>query len=209
MKTTKSQSKWWGNRVLDWKTSYLDTWNHPHRYLITAALNTFDWQSLMEMGVGGGANLKNIITLLKGKQVGGVDVSPTAIQFCEDNFKGGVFKVGSTEDLMMSDKSADVILSDMTYIYVGPFKIKKNIKELRRVARNRILLCEFYIKSPIQRLLLYLKSGYFAHNWPKLLKKYGFWDIVIMKLPKEAWPGGLQEKYCYLIKARPPKRIIN
>ena len=206
MKTTKSHSEYWKRRSIDWNKAYLETWQHPHRYLISIALNTFDWRSLMEVGCGGGANLKNIITTLKGKQVGGIDVSKDAINFCEEVFKGGVFRVGNAEDILMSDKSSDVMLSDMTYIYVGPFKIMKCLKELRRIARTKVVLFEFYEPSLIKRVLLYFKTGYFAHNWPKLLKKLGFYDIIIMKMPEQAWDKGLQTKYAYLIKATPPKR---
>lgn len=208
MKTTKSQTKYWQDRKIDWKEAYFKTWNHPHRYLITGLLGTFSWTSLMEIGVGGGANLANILRNLKGKQLGGVDVNEDAIELCRKQFNGGVFKVGPADDLMMSDKSADVILSDMTYIYVGPLEIHKCIKEVRRVARKRVLLCEFHETNPFKRLYYYFKSGYFFHNWPKLLKKYGFYDINIIKLPKDAWPGGLQEKHCYLIQAKPPKRYV-
>jgi len=207
MKTTKSQTKYWENRKIDWDKSYLSTWNHPHRYILSVILNTFEWHSLMELGVGGGANLKNILTVLKGKQLGGIDVNPDAIEFCKKTFKGGIFRTESAEDLLMSDKSSDVLLSDMTYIYVGPFKINKHIKELKRVARNMVVLFEFHETKWYNRLKLYLKSGYFSYNWFKLLKKHGFYDIVIMKMPKDAWDEGLQTKYAYYIKAKPPKRL--
>jgi len=207
MRTTKSQSKYWADRRIDWKTSYLDTWEHPHRYLITLALNSFNWRSLMEIGVGGGANLKNIIMTLKNKQLGGIDVSKSAIEFCQKEFKGGVFKVGTAEDLFMSDKSADVLLGDMTYIYIGPFKIKECVRELARVARKQVVLCELHEPKWYKRVWMYFKTGYFFHNWPKLLKNQGFYNIIMLKLPKQAWPGGLQEKYAYIIKAKSPKRI--
>lgn len=206
MKTTKSQTKYWEKRKIDWNTSYLATWDHPHRYLISIALNTFDWISLIEIGCGGGANLKNIVVTLGGKQVGGIDVNPDAIEFCEKTFKGGMFKVGNAENILMSDKSSDVLLADMTYIYVGPFKIMKCIKELRRIARKQVMLFEFHEPNWFKRVILYLRTGYFAHNWPKLLKKLGFYDIVIMKMPEKAWDKGLQTKYAYLIKAKAPLR---
>lgn len=209
LRTTKSQTRYWVDRKIDWNKEYFATWNHPHRFIITALLNTFDWYSLLEVGCGAGANLANILKHLKGKQLGGVDLNPDAIEECKKSFKGGMFKVSSADDLMMSDKSIDVILSDMVYIYVGPFQIGRYIKELRRLTRKQVVLCEFYEKNPLKRLIMYLKTGYFFHNWPKLLKKYGFYDITILKLPASAWPGGLQEKFCYIVKAKAPKKYIN
>lgn len=208
LKTTKSQTKYWTDRKINWKESYFDTWNHPHRFVLTALLRTFNWTSLMEVGVGGGANLANILKHTKGKQLGGIDVNEDAIEFCQKTFRGGVFKKGNTEDLPFSDKSVDVILSDMTYIYVGPIAIHKHIKEIRRVTRGQVVLCEFYEPNPIKRLWYWWKHGYFFHNWKKILEKYGFYDIFMVKLPEDAWPGGLQEKHCYLIKAKSPHRYV-
>lgn len=207
MRTTKSQEKYWKNRKIDWKKEYFDTWKHPHRYLITAMLKQFSWHSLFEVGVGGGPNLVNIITYIKGKQVGGCDINQDAIDMCNKEFKGGVFKLGPAYDLFMSDKSCDVILSDMTMIYIGPRYIHKTIKELRRVTRKEIILCELVEENPLKRLWLYLKEGYFFYNYPKLLKKYGFYNIIKVKIPPEVW-GGLQGKYAYLIRAKSPKHYV-
>ena len=208
MRTTKSQTKYWEDRSIDWEKEYFKTWDHPHRFIITAILKGMDWYSLMEIGVGGGANLANIINYIPNKRLGGIDVNEKAIELCQKKFKSGYFKVGSAEDIMMSDKSTDVLLSDMTYIYVGPFKIKKCIEELRRVARSEVLLCEFYEPNFFKRIWLYLKEGYFFYNWPKLLQKYGFYDIMVVPMPEKAWEGGLQSKYNFIIKAEVPKRYV-
>lgn len=205
MRTTKSQKKYWQRRSIDWKVKYFDSWKDPHRYFISYYLTMFDWGSLIEVGVGGGANIVNIVKMIPHRMLGGVDINPDAIKLCQEKIKGGIFKVGAADDIMMSDKSADVLLSDMMYIYVGPFKINKHIRELRRVARNKVVLCEMYEPNPIKRIWLYLREGYFFHNWMKLLKKNGFYDIVKVKMPKEAW-GDLQGKYCYLFIATPPKK---
>lgn len=208
IKNTRYWSRWWENRKIDWDQSYLKTWNHPHRFIITSLLGTFDWYSLYEVGCGAGANLVNILKFLPNKQLGGSDINPDAIELCKKTFKGGLFKVENAGDIGMSDKSVDVILSDMVYIYVDNFSINKYIRELRRVARKEIVLCEFYEKNPIKRIFLYFKTKYHFHDWLKILKKNGFYDITMIKLPASAWPGGLQEKYCYLIKAKSPKRYV-
>jgi ubiquinone/menaquinone biosynthesis C-methylase UbiE len=131
-----------------------------------------------------------------------------AFKLGQETFKGGIFKVGTADDLMMSDKSLDVLLTDMTMIYVGPRQIGKHLKEYRRVARKEVVFCEFHERSWWKRIWLHYKTGYFFYNWADQLKKYGFYDITIMKLPGNAWPGGLQEKHCYLIKAKTPKRYV-
>lgn len=107
------------------------------------------------------------------------------------------------DGIFLSDNGVDVILTDMTLIYIGPFKIKKILREIKRVARFNIIFVEFYAKSFWQRLILWLKTGYFAYNWPKLLTKIGFYDIGLSRLTEKDWPGGNPQKdYAAIITAR-------
>jgi len=191
---------------IDWKTSYLDTWTHPHRKVIIAALRSFGWVSLLEVGCGGGANLAAILKAFTGKQVGGIDVNEDAIELARKTFNGGVFKVNSADDIMMSDGSVDVVLSDMTMIYVGPTKIMEYLEEMKRVTRGYIVLCEFHSRSWWNRLALKINTGYNAHNYRKLLTKLGFYDIMEYKLREEDWPGGNPQKtFAYIIIAKVSK----
>ena len=202
MKSTKKWSNWWENRKIDWKVSY-QNWEHPHRYVITNILSRLSWLSLFEIGCGAGANLMNVIKHLKGRQLGGADINPDAIALAQKTFPNGFFKVNSADNLMLSDKSVDVILSDMCLIYVSPRHIKKYIREIKRVSRSFIVLCEFHSDSWWRRLKLKLTSGYNAYNWKKLLEKEGFYDVVLYKLKPEDWPGGNPQKdYGYIIVAK-------
>lgn len=203
---TKEHSEYWRTRVIDWKTSYLDTWNHPHRDYIVQFLKSISWLSLFEIGCGAGANLLKILKELPGRQLGGIDINPDAIELAQSTFKGGFFKVGSAEDIMMSDKSTDVVLSDMALIYVSRDKIDKYIEEIKRVARNYVLFCEFHSDSWLERLRIKATSGYSAYNYKKLLQKHGFYDIFIYKLPPEAWPGA-KDQIRHLILAKLPPDV--
>jgi ubiquinone/menaquinone biosynthesis C-methylase UbiE len=205
--TTKEHQKWWKNRKINWETAYLDTWNHPHRRVILHMLNEIEWRSLIEIGVGAGANLKAIIKNLQGKQLGGIDISDGAIVSCKKTFPNGIFFVSKADDILMSDKSTDVTLVDMVYIYVQPRHIKKHLKELIRITRNYVVICEFHHKNPIKRFIFLLKSGLHIHNWDKLLKKSGFYDIISMKLTKDDWPESKKhEDYCSVFLAKVPKK---
>jgi len=202
---TKEHTKYWTGREMDWKKDYLDTWAHPHRYYISHILSGLKWGSLLEIGCGSGPNLVNLVKHFPGKQVGGIDIVPEAIELAQKTFKGAFLKVGSAEDLMMSDKSTDIILTDMCLIYVN--KPDKAMREIRRVARNYVMFCELHTESWWMRLRLKWGSGYTAHNYVKLLQKYGFYDITKIKIPEEMWPGGNPQKdYGYIIIAKTPKR---
>jgi len=206
---TSSRKKWWKERKINWEHDYLSTFSHPHRALIVAALQSFNWISLWEIGVGGGANIMRIlrdfqVTPERPRQLHGSDVNPDAVAFCQKTFTGGKFRVESAEKLFMSDKSVDVTLSDATLIYLGPGKIQKAIKELVRVSRQRIVLCEFHGTSLWKRWLLRLKTGYNAYNYQKLLEDAGCWDIQIVKMPEQLWAGFPWQPWGHVIVARVP-----
>ena len=135
-----------------------------------------------------------------------------AIALAQETLSGALLKVNSGDDIMMSDKSVDVTLTDMTLIYVG--EIKNYLKEIRRITRNHIVLCEFHHPSLLKRLVLKWKSGYNAYDYRKLLTTLGFYDIMIFKLKPEDWPDehGIahepQKTYAHIIIARVPKRNV-
>ena len=207
--TTKQHAKWWLNRKIDWKKEYLDTTNHPHRFFILDILKNLRFISIMELGCGSGPNLVNIIRYFKGKQIGGVDINPEAIALANKTFNGGVFQVSPLDNIMMSDKSTDISLTDMTLIYIGGRRIKAHLKEIKRITRDYVVLCEFHSESWWDRSVLWLKTGYFAHNYKKLLNKLDFYDIKYIKMPKEAWPDDpLQDKFRFVIVAKLPPRDV-
>lgn len=185
--STKSLSEGWRNRKLDWKQAYGSTWNHPHRQLIVWMLKTIPFQSLWEVGVGAGANLVAILKEMKGVQLGGSDVNPDAIKACHETFGGGLFHVEQGDNLLMSDKSVDVVLSDMCLIYVGPLKIKDYLREFKRVARTAVVLVEFHSPSFWDRLKVRL-NGHHAHDYRKVLDELGYYDIMVQRIPSKFWP---------------------
>lgn len=206
--TTNQFKQWWAGRKIDWKNEYLKTWNHPHRYMISAVLATIPWKSLLEIGCGAGANLINILKHFQGRQLGGIDINPEAIAVAQKAFSGGQFRVNSADDIMFSDKATDVVLSDMCLIYVGPWQINKYIREIKRITRNYVVLCEFHSPSLWKRLNLLFHSGHHAYNYRKLLTKHGFYDIQVKKIPPDLWPGAddAQKFFSFIIIAKVPQR---
>ena len=203
-RNTNTHKKFWANRKIDWNESYLKTHNHPHRELISKVLSKLNWISLLEIGCGPGANLVNILTHFEGKQVGGIDINPDAIKLAEETFKGGHFRVNSVDDIMMSDKSVDIVLSDMTLIYMGD--IDKAMSEIKRIARKYIVFCELHEENIFKSFFFKLKTGYYTHNYRKLLAKHGFEDIMLIKIRPEEWDGHEpQVSKGYIIIAKSPK----
>ena len=206
--TTNKWKRYWQERKIDWNEAYVKTWSHPHRFLISAILKGLLWMSLFEIGCGAGANLINIVKSFPGKtlQLGGSDISPDAIKTAQDILKGAILKVGSGDDVIMSDDSTDVVLTDRMLIYIGPWDIHRYIREIKRIARTYVVFCEFHSESLYERIKLKMTSGYNTYNYRKLLEKHGFYDIRLFKLPPEAWPGDTYPSYIIVAKV-PPRKL--
>ncbi len=203
---TETHKQYWKNRQIDWRQHYMNP-EHPHRRMLLWSLGSFPWFSLMEVGCGAGANLVNIVQNFPNRQVGGIDINADAIKVVGELLTGAYLKVGSVEDIMMSDKATDVVLSDMCLIYIDPHKIDGVIKEIQRIARTHVVFCEFHHESWFKRLAFRWKTGYNAYNYTNLLTKHGFYDVRLFKIPPDMWPGGEPQKtFGYIIIATVPKR---
>lgn len=205
MKTTQQHKEFWGTRKIDWKQAYTDTLYHPHRDLIVEAVESFEFLSVLELGCASAPNLMRIVDKYPATQVGGTDINADAISEAKKNLPkhASRFMVESLDSPFLNDQCVDVVLTDMALIYIGKEKILHTLKEMKRIARNGIVLCEFHHTNPFKRLGLKLASGYNAYNYPKLLKKAEFWDIQVKKIPPEAWEGGEpQRSFGSIITAR-------
>ena len=80
---------WWQKREIDFEAEF-DTWKHPHRLVIRHFLSLLTWNNLMEIGFGGGANLRLIAASFKGKRLVGTEINKKAIESIN---KPGKFKV--------------------------------------------------------------------------------------------------------------------
>lgn len=189
-KDTAYWSRWWKNRKIDWKTSYLDGWQHPHRKVIIDELRKKPFGSLCEIGCASGPNLKLIRKEFPSVQLGGIDVNAEAIRLAKTVLPDAIFDVRPAHDLFFSDKSVDVSLTDMAMIYESPRTIMRSLREIRRITRNRSVFVEFHHPSWLKRMVLRSLLGYNAYNWPKMLERAGFYDIEIRPLTKEEWPDG-------------------
>lgn len=161
--------------------------------------------------MGPGANLLRIVKdaeknpALKDKQLGGSDINADAIELAHKTFKGGKFHVESCEDMLLSDDATDVVLSDANLIYIGPMKVTKVLKEMTRICRGQLVLCELHNTSFITRWLYRFKTGYNMYNYQDLLEKAGCYDIKLFKIPKEFWEGTPWETHGYIITAKVAK----
>lgn len=205
LRTTKSWMNYWKKRKINWENEYF-TPEHPHRDLIINKLRQFSFKSLLEVGCGAGANIYKVKQNFPRVDVGGVDVNSDAIECAKKILpRSTIIQVGEAEDVYISDKGSDILLSDMCYIYLNKKHFRKAIAEARRIARNGVVFCEFHSKSWIKRLWLKIKTGYNAYDYGKELRDAGFTNIEIEKV-RVAGPWGEnepQKTFCHLIVAKP------
>lgn len=203
IKTTARHQKFWKNRKIDWEKDYFSTADHPHRDLIIRELAKEPFASILEIGCASGPNLYRIQKAFPNVQVGGIDINEDAIEAAKRLVpSAAVLMASSAENLFLSDKSADVILTDMALIYIDPTRIGDILSEIKRVARKKVIFVEFHSKSWWKRALLAIGAGYWAYDWVSLLEAWGFYDIRTEKIEESSWPGGEPQKsFGYIITA--------
>lgn len=204
LKGTKYWRRYWKNRQdIDWSSAYM-TPDHPHRQFFIDKLRQFQFRSILEVGCAAGANIYKIKQNFPTVDVGGIDWNSAAIETAKKYLPiSAVLQVGEATDVYISDKGADMIISDMCYIYLDKRNFIKALKEAKRVARNGVIFCEFHHSSWFMRKLLKITTGYNAYNYLKELKRLEFSDIEITKIREKDWPGGEPQKtYGYYITAR-------
>jgi ubiquinone/menaquinone biosynthesis C-methylase UbiE len=203
---TKSDELSWKFRHFfdkNWAKSYISeaAINHPHRKILIEEISKFyPFESVLEVGSASGANLFLLAKKYPESKFFGIDVSLPAINEGKKFFEGEKIKnvfleKGSAQHLeKFTDKSMDVIFSDAAIIYVGPDKIDAVFKDMSRIAKTGIVLCEQHTDK---------KSFYndrWIHNYSDLVKKnISGAKINFTKIPKGVW-GGDWEKYGYIIK---------
>lgn len=195
LKTTKQHKKFWAERKINWEKDYLTgVINHPHRQLIINELAKLQWRSLLEVGCGAGANLVRIRQQWPAAEVGGIDINREAITVAQKYLPNARYMdVCDPRDIFLSDKSVDVVMSDACLIYFGRWEIRKALRDMKRVARNHLLLCELHSEKRVWG------SRYHVHNYRKLLENLDCFNIQITKIPKAAWPGTPWEEWGHII----------
>lgn len=173
-------------------------------------------KSVLEIGCGAGANLYRIKKEFPDCRVCGCDINPDAIKTAETMFrkewseehfaKHSIdwvsdidFRVGSIEAVPFHGEYFDYVITDACLIYVGPDKIKRALRELRRLSYDKFLMCEFHNDKWYKRLALRLASNYYAYDYFKLLSKYHFKHITLTKITKDLWDGPPWSVYGYFI----------
>ncbi len=204
---TKVDELYWKFRhIFDkkWAESYISKQSieHPHRKILVDAISKyFPFESILEIGCASGPNLYLLAKKFPGVKLYGIDISKKAVKtgnefLKKENINNIFLSSGKAEGLKrFQDKSIDVIFTYAVLIYEGPDKINFIIKEILRVAKKAIILCEQHQDSSSS-----FYQDHWIHNYKSLFSKFISEEkIKTIKIPIEIWTGDWG-KFGYIIE---------
>ena len=212
---TEKNKKYWEERKIDWIKHYWSI-GHAHRDHLIEILRKVRIKTVLEVGCGAGANLYRIKKEFPYVKIAGCDINPDAIETANQIFKAEFpakmfekealdtmseidFRVGSAEAIPFNGEAFDLVITDAMMIYVGPDKISRVLREIRRVGYDKMIFIEFNSKSWLKRVGLGLATRYYAYDWEKLLAEKHFKYIKLEKTPNEMWEGKVWDNFGYFI----------
>jgi ubiquinone/menaquinone biosynthesis C-methylase UbiE len=130
----------------------------------------------------------------------GIDVSSSAIKegkkfFLKNEIKNVFLQNISANQLkIFKDKSIDVIFSDASMIYINKTQIDKVLKEMFRIAKKSIILCEQHTED------FPFYNTKWIHNYKAVVERIiPKSRMNFIKISENIWAGDW-EKYGYIIK---------
>lgn len=176
--------------------------NESHGPLTTWGLSHFNWrgnETVLDIGCGGGANLKRMSDCVTTGHLTGVDYSETSVQTSrqtnEEAIKAGKMDVcqGSVEKLSFADDSFDKITTvESFYFWPDP---PENLKEVSRVLKKGgtfLLIAEIYERPDLSPATRENINHYNLYNptpetFETIFRKAGFTAVTVHIDPKEGW----------------------
>ena len=202
----KSDELSWKFRHLfdkEWAKGYIseNAINHPHRKLLVEEISQFNpFESVLELGSAAGANLFLLAKKYPNAKFYGIDVSKKAVKegqkfFAEKEIKNVFLKTSNITDLKsFANKSIDVVFSDAAIIYIGKKEIELVFKEIFRIAKKAVILCEQHTDKES------FYNNRWIYNYEKIVKKINpNAQIHFSRLPKGIF-GGDWDKYGHIIE---------
>ena len=176
--------------------------NESHAPLTAWGLSHFTWrgdETVLDIGCGGGANLKRMSDCVTTGHLTGVDYSETSVQTSrqtnEEAIKAGKMDIsqGSVEKLPFADDSFDKITTvESFYFWPDP---PENLKEVSRVLKKGgtfLLIAEIYERPDLSPATRENIKHYNLYNptpetFETIFCKAGFTAVTIHIEPKEGW----------------------
>ncbi|HUS51484.1 MAG TPA: class I SAM-dependent methyltransferase [Candidatus Paceibacterota bacterium] len=193
---TKINEVYWKFRHIfdsSWAESYISKENikHPHREILIEKISAYrPFSKVLEIGCASAPNLYLLAKKFPETKFYGIDISKKAIEtgkhfLKKENISNIFLKASKAENILeFSDKSIDLIFTDAVLIYEDPKRIVPLIRNMIKVSKKAIILCEQHTESS-----QYYKD-HWVHNYKKLFSKFVSKEkIKITKIQSDVWSG--------------------
>ncbi len=204
---TKADELFWRFRHFfdrSWVERYISeaSISHPHRKLLIDKIAVYSpLSSVLEIGCSSGPNLYLLAKSFPKISLYGIDISTKAIKAGQAFFKQKEMNnvsliLGKFDGIKeFQDKSFDIVFSDAALIYAGPDKIDVIIREMLRIAKKAVVLCEQHTES---KPALYRDR--WIHNYKLLFQRFvPLEKIKFTKFSSGLWVGDW-EKFGHIIE---------
>ena len=184
--TVVDQIYWRGYYVLV-KEDIKENLSHPYKDIFLREISrSAPFERVLEIGCGAGFNLYKLAKEFPDKKFYGVDISSKAIgqgkKFLKKEGINDVFleKTAAENLSIFAEKSMDTIFSYATIMYIGPDRIERAVREMLRVAKKNIILCEYH--APTKPFY----NDHWVYDYKELFKNYvEEKNMEIIELSKE------------------------
>jgi hypothetical protein len=75
------------------------------------------------------------------------------------------------------------------------------LERIQAVAKKYVMFMEFSVKEVNTALAINFMDHYWAYDYSSYLKKFGFGNIKVEKIPEKFWPIDLWVMYGHIITA--------
>lgn len=176
--------------------------NESHAPLTAWGLSHFTWrgdEAVLDIGCGGGANLRRMSAHVTTGRLTGIDYSATSVQTSRqtnaDAIAAGKMEIheGSVEKLPFADDCFDKITTvESFYFWPDP---PENLKEVRRVLKKGgtfLLIAEIYGRPDLSDAVQENIIRYHLYNptpevFGRIFRKAGFTNVEIHIESTEGW----------------------
>ncbi len=190
-----------------WPEGYLSSscFSHPHRKLLIKTISKYyPFRKVLEIGCASGPNLYLLARKFPEASFYGIDISKKAVETGNNFFqKKGIpnvrLKEGDFEKELkkLKTKSFDVVFSDAVLIYIDRKRIERVVRELIRVTKKAVILCEMHQAENLQSIF----EGHWTHNFKKIFGKFiGEEKVKLTKIPFSFWEDKIWGKFGFIIE---------
>ena len=140
--------------------------------------NLLDNAKILDMGCGKGFLLYEFAKLLPNCEVYGYDISEYAIENAKEEIKSNLFVHNAKDKTDFKDNEFDLVFSIATLHNLPIMDLKKALKEMERIGKNKYLLVESYRNEKelfnLQCWALTCESFFSPEEWAWIYDEFGY-----------------------------------